>query len=743
MAGSEEEVISPFKLISMRARSGAIRAYVFALASMIAFLEVFYILNFQGTLEQFLELAGLEALARAIARITLNTEVVEAVVMAGLLGVGFMVLPARRPSIKWSREKLEEYMDKYIRRVPPYDVALSIFGFSVFLYVAYMVKMLLAFEGSLPAEVRPVAIPMGIIAFALVMELARRAVGPWFLIVVTAFLVYYLNYNRFDVRYWVENMIYWKSGLFNIPFFVMVIYVFAFLFFGTFLERIGIGEYITKLMLSLFGRRPGGPAKVAIVSSGVMGMLSGSSVANVFTTGTFTIPLMKRSGFPGEVAGAVEASASTGGQIMPPIMGAAAFIMAAFLNRQYYDIVIAGFLPAFLYFASLYYFVDIEAKRRGLKGLEESELPELRPLLVKLYLFSPIVLLTLLLVMRLAPAHAVVASMSLALLAAAWASNAPARSKVAYTIALLAVLAVALGSGMTILGAVYFTGISFIFASIALLATRSLKDLARALLEAVEDSVRNGIPVFTAAALAGVIQGAITGTGLSGYLGEKLIEIAHGNLYLLLVFAGLISIVVGMGVPTTANYVITSLLSATAIASAAVKLLGVDEATALLAAHMFVFYYGILADVTPPVALAAFAGATVARADFWKTAVNATRMAFAKYILPFIFVVQPGLLVLPIIEGRVGVESLAWGVISTIAVVVAASAGFAGYLGGHIRSLPLRAVLVALGIAAVSTNVYAVSAAYAAILAAYILGKKGLGARRIRPLQAEPRVRLG
>lgn len=723
--GGDEEVISPFKLISMRARRGVVRAYVFSLALMIAVLEVFYILNFQGTLEQFLERVGLEEVASVIARLTLNTEVVEAIVMAGLLGVGFMILPARRPNVKWGRDELQRYMERHIERIPLYDIVLSIAGFAIFLYVAYMVRMLLAFEGSLPPEARPVAIPMGIVAFILVMELARRAVGPWFLMVVTVFLLYYLNYNRFDIRYWIENMIYWKSGLFNIPFFVMVIYVFAFLFFGTFLEKMGIGEYITRLMLSLFGRRPGGPAKVAIVSSGVMGMLSGSSVANVFTTGTFTIPLMKRSGFPGEVAGAVEASASTGGQIMPPIMGAAAFIMAAFLNRQYYDIVIAGFLPAFIYFASLYYFVDIEAKRRGLRGLREAEVPELKPLLGKLYLFSPIVLLTILLVMRLAPAHAVVASLSVALLAAAWASGAPLPSKIAYTLALGLVLGIALTSGMTLLGAIYFTGISFIFVSIALLATKSFRNLARALLEAIEDSVRNGVPVFTAAALAGVIQGAITGTGLSGYLGEKLIEIAHGNLYLLLVFAGLISIVVGMGVPTTANYVITSLLSVAAIASAATSLLGVDELTALLAAHMFVFYYGILADVTPPVALAAFAGATVARADFWRTAVNATRMAFAKYVLPFVFVVQPGLLILPIIEGRVGPESLVWGLLSTGAVVIAASAGFAGYLGGHIKLKPVRAALVILGIAAISTNTYAVAAAYIASAVVYILARMG------------------
>ncbi len=725
-ADSEEKVISPFHLIAMRARTGAAKAYVFTIAMLIGILEIFYILNFQGTLAQFLIALGIKSTIKYMRLIYVDTHIIEALIMAGLLGVGFMVLPAKRPSMRLEGEKLEAYMNKYIKKVPAYDVALSIAGFAVFAYVAYVAKLVIASEGSLPESIRPVAVPMAVVAFLLVLELARRAVGPWFLAIVLSFLFYYLDYNKFDIRYWAENMIYWKSGLFNTPFFVMVIYVFAFLFFGTFLERIGIGEYITKLMLSLFGKKPGGPAKVAIVSSGLMGMLSGSSVANVFTTGTFTIPLMKRSGFPPEVAGAVEASASTGGQIMPPIMGAAAFIMAAFLNRPYYDIVIAGFLPAFIYFASLYYFVDLEAKRRGLRGLSEAELPARGPLIRKLYLFTPIVLLTLLLVIRLAPSNAVIASLGVALIVAAWAlEGVPLSLKIAYTLALPLIAGIALLVGMKTLAAIYFSGIFFLIASIALIATRSLKRLGWVILESVEESVRNGIPVFMAAALAGVIQGSITGTGLSGYLGTKFIEIAHGNLYLLLIFAGIISILVGMGVPTTANYVITSLLSAAAIASAASTLLGVPEATAMLAAHMFVFYYGILADVTPPVALAAFAGATVARADFWKTAINATRMAFAKYVLPFVFVVQPGLLILPILEGGTTVASLVWGVVATVGVIVSASAGFAGYLGGHIRSRILRVILAVVGIAAVTTNVYAVALAYALSLIVYLLARSG------------------
>ncbi|MET1101187.1 MAG: TRAP transporter fused permease subunit [Pyrodictiaceae archaeon] len=725
MAGGEGEALSPFTVMAMRARKGIVRWTVFGLALFIALVEVFYVMNFQGTLVQFMRSLGLGGIADwLLFHTSINADVAYALVLAGLVAVGFLIFPIRRPPMKASDTELRRYMAKYIEKVPFYDYILAVLGFIAFLYVAWLYPKLLASEGALPPGSETVAVPIAILGYILIFELTRRTVGPWLVIVVTVFLLYYLNFWGFNLVKWASDMFYWKSGFFNIPYQVMAMYVFAFLFFGTFLERIGIGEYITTLMLSLFGKKPGGPAKVAIVSSGFMGMLSGSSVANVFTTGTFTIPLMKRSGFPPEVAGAVEASASTGGQIMPPIMGAAAFIMAAYLGRPYSDIVIAGFFPAFIYFASLYYFVDLEAKRRGLRGLKEEELPPLRPLLKKIYLISPVALITLLLVMHLPPQHSVVASLSLALVSALWATNSPLTRKLAYTISLVIVGLVAFNVGMRPLAAIYFTGIAFLLLSAALIVVPSYRGFARLIYESIEQAVRNSIPVFMAAAMAGVVQGSLTGTGLSTQMGEKLIEIAHGNLYLLLIFAGLISIVVGMGVPTTANYVITSLLSATAIAKAAQTLLGHDISTALLAAHMFVFYYGILADVTPPVALAAFAGATVARADFWKTGVNATRMAFTKYVLPFVFVVEPSLLILPLLEGHGDLEGLLWAVATLIAVIVSASAGFAGYLGGPINNPILRIALSIAGIAAVTTNPYAVLTAYILTVIAYLVARR-------------------
>jgi len=730
-----EEQLTPFKVMQMRARKGRVGKVVFALALVMAFLEIFYVMNYYTTLAKFIEALGFTEFAR---RLTLALHISSKSVMGLILGIltatGFLVFPVKRISLKATEEEIREYMRKYIERIPKYDYVLAAVALVVFVYQAYLAAYAERNEGALPANQLIIAIPVAAIGTALVFEVTRRAVGPWLAFVAAFFLAYYLAYNLLDPNItaritaykWAADMFYSSYGLFNIPFQVMVNFVFAFLFFGTFLEKIGIGHYITQLMLALFGTRPGGPAKVAIVSSGFMGMLSGSSVANVFTTGVFTIPLMKRAGFPPEVAGAIEASASTGGQIMPPIMGAAAFIMASYIGRPYGDIVIAAFTPALIYFLSLYYFVDLEAKRLGLKGLPKEELPDLKPLLRKLYLLSPIVAITALLVKRLSPQHSVVASLSIAFIAAVWATEGISRKlKLAYTLALVALLAVALGSGMNWLGAVYFAGITFLFATIALRWIKEFKGFVDTLLASIEQAVRNSIPVFMAAALAGIVQGSLTLTGLSTRLGEYLINLAAGNIYLLLLFAGLISIVVGMGVPTTANYVITSLLSAGAITAAAVMMLGLPEPAAELGAHMFVFYYGILADLTPPVALAAFAGATVARADFWKTAVNATRFGFAKYVLPFVFAVNPAMLIIPVLEGHMSWLQYAWSIVTVAAVIVAASAGFAGYLGGHIRSKPVRILLVALGILAVIGKPYLVAAAIIASLIVYALARAG------------------
>ena len=731
----KKEQLTPFTVVRMRARQGWVRWLVLILALAMAFVEIMYVMNFYTTIAQFLEALGFKDLAvKMVTSIHISSRISNALVMAFIVAVGFLTFPVKRPPLSASEKELEEYKRRYADRVPWYDVLLAIIALAAFGYRAYVGSYVEAHEGELPPGSEPIALAVAAVGTLLVFELTRRAVGPWLAGVVAFFLAYYLYFwhantglGSHDIALkWAKDMYYSTYGLFNIPFQVMAAYVFAFLFFGTFLERIGIGEYITNLMLGLFGSKPGGPAKVAIVSSGFMGMLSGSSVANVFTTGTFTIPLMKRSGFPPEVAGAIEASASTGGQIMPPIMGAAAFIMASFIGRPYGDIVIAAFVPAFIYFASLYYFVDLEAKRLGLRGLPREELPDPRRLARKLYLLSPVVLITILLVIRLPPQHSVVASLSLALIAAAWAME-KRRFSLAYTLAFIALGAVAFASGMKPRAAIYFTGMAFLVLSLALILVKAYRRFSLVIVESIEQAVRSSVPVFMAAALAGIVQGSLTLTGLSTSLGQRLVDFAQGNIYLLLILIGLLSILVGMGVPTTANYVITSLIGASAIVTAATTTLGLPEKAAVLGAHMFVFYYGILADLTPPVALAAFAGATVARADFWKTAVNATRFGFTKYVLPFVFAVNPAMLVLPVLEGYMTPWDFAWSIITITAVVVAASAGFAGYLGGHIKSRELRIALALVGIVAVTGNPLLVLLAIAASIAVYAYNRyKGL-----------------
>lgn len=729
----KEQQLTPFSVVQMRARTGVVRWFVFSLALFMAFIEILYVMNFYTTFAQFIEAIGFPHAAAWI-RETLHVSgrSVLGLVMASIISVGFLIFPVRRPPLKASEEELREYKKKYVDRVPLYDWILAIIALAAFIYQAHLGAYVEANEGELPPGSENIALAFAIIGTLLAFELTRRAVGPWLAGVVAFFLGYYLYFWKANTLLsgysiglkWAKDMYYSSYGLFNIPFQVMAAYVFAFLFFGTFLERIGIGEYITTLMLGLFGNRPGGPAKVAIVSSGFMGMLSGSSVANVFTTGTFTIPLMKRSGFPPEVAGAVEASASTGGQIMPPIMGAAAFIMASYIGRPYGDIVIAAFIPATIYFLSLYYFVDLEAKRLGLRGLSKEELPNVKALMGKIYLLSPVILITLLLVLRLPPQHSVVASLSLALLSAAWAMEGKLSFKISYTIALIIIGLIAWMAGMNLRAAVYFTGMFFLILSMLFIFTKNYRGFGQVIIDSIEQAVRNSVPVFMAAALAGIVQGSLTLTGLSTRLGETLVNIAHNNIYILLILIGLLSILVGMGVPTTANYVITSLLGAAAIVKAATTMLGLPVKAAVLGAHMFVFYYGILADLTPPVALAAFAGATVARADFWKTAVNATRFGFTKYVLPFVFAVNPAMLVIPVLEGYMTLGDFAWSIVTITAVVVTASAGFAGYFGGHIKSKAWRIILSIIGILAVTGNPYLVATAYALVIATYIYNRR-------------------
>jgi TRAP transporter 4TM/12TM fusion protein len=387
-----------------------------------------------------------------------------------------------------------------------------------------------------------------------------------------------LSIKRIAVFQWLGT-----EGILGTPIQVSSTFIFLFILFATFLSKTGIGDWVTNLAVGLTGSKIGGPAKAAVIASAVEGTVSGSSVANTVGSGSITIPLMKSIGYRKEFAGAVEAAASTGGQIMPPVMGAAAFVMVEFLNIPYITIAISAAIPAILYFTGIFITVHYEAKRTGLMGIPKEKLPDWKQLL---------------------------------------------RQRWFLAIPLLGMIYL-LGKGYTPMLAALIGIILSIGVSMILKDTRmSFKDI----IDGLAEGARSALPVVVSCATAGIIVGIVTLTGLGMKMSGGLVRLAGGSVYLTMFLTMLGSLILGMGVPTTANYIIQATVSAPALV-----LLGVHP----LAAHLFVFYFGIVADITPPVALAAFAGAGIAKANPFKTGVEAFKLGFAAYLVPYIFALSP------------------------------------------------------------------------------------------------------
>jgi len=433
---------------------------------------------------------------------------------------------------------------------------------------------------------------VGIIGTLLTLEAARRVVGLPILCIASSFLLYayfgpyfpgFLAHRGYSVERIVSHMYFTTEGILGIPLGVSATFIFLFVLFGAFLEKTGIGKLFIDIADAIAGWAAGGPAKVAVITSALEGTVSGSSVANTVGSGSFTIPMMKKLGYRPEFAGAVEASASTGGQIMPPVMGAAAFLMAEFIGVPYIEIAKAAAIPACLYFLGIFIEVHFEAKRAGLKGLPWSQIPRVTTVMKERgHLFVPLLAIIYVLTEGFTPA-----------------------------------LAALVGLGLSVA------------AGMLRKSTRmSIPDIFNAL---------GALGVAIACATAGIIVGVVTLTGLGLKMANGLIDLAGGNLLLTLFFTMITSLILGMGAPTTANYVITS-----TIAAPAIVMLGVPK----LAAHLFVFYFGIIADLTPPVALAAYAGAGIAKADPFKTGVVATKLAIGAFIVPYIFVYNPAMVLI-------------------------------------------------------------------------------------------------
>jgi TRAP transporter 4TM/12TM fusion protein len=484
---------------------------------------------------------------------------------------------------------------------------------------------------------------IGVVTVALVFEAARRVMGWGLPIICGVFLLYGLfgqylpgdlAHRGFGVDQIVSTLAFGTEGIYGTPTYVSSSYIFLFILFGAFLEQAGMINLFNDFAMGMVGHTRGGPAKVSVISSGLMGTINGSGVANVVTTGQFTIPLMKRFGYSPAFAGGVEATSSMGGQIMPPVMGAVAFIMAETINVPYVAIVKAALIPAILYFVTAFWMVHLEAGRKGLNGLPKDQCPNpWTAVRLRWYLLLPLVGLVVLLFSGYTPLFSGTVGLALTVVLIFGAAVMTGVSNLALRGLFWALL------GLASAGFFEF-GVGTFFVIVALLVAFTLirrvgGDARRLAVRAMVDGARHALPVAIACALVGVIIGMINLTGVAAELGGKIIAVGEESLFLALLLTMLICLVLGMGIPTIPNYIITSSLAAPVLLK-----LGVP----LLVSHMFVFYFGIMADLTPPVALAAFAAAPIAGVLGLKISIQALRVAIAGFIVPFMAVYSPALM---------------------------------------------------------------------------------------------------
>ena len=500
--------------------------------------------------------------------------------------------------------------------LPWYDIIIMVAGAFPFIYFAMNAKDIIMLATKVTDDFKMVL--MAVISVLALMELCRRCVGIPILCVVGALLVYtFANVRYGKVIY---DLFYTTTGLMNTPINVCAKYIVVFIIFGAFLERTGIADFFIQISNAVVGGFSGGPAKVSVVASAMEGMVSGSSVANTVGSGSVTIPLMKRTGYKPEFAAAAEAAASTGGQIMPPIMGAAAFLMADYVQIPYSEIIVKAILPAVLYFAGIFIAVHLEAKKLGLRGLTKDELPEIKPLLKKAYLLAPLVLLIYLV-------------------------------------------------GTSTRSIQYAASLSIVACIFVTLFSRETRITPKRLLEALAAGGQGTITVAAACGVAGIIAGTITMTGLANMMINGIVTLAGSHVIIALFLTMLCCIVLGMGVPTTANYCIMAATCAPILIR-----MGVPA----VAAHFFVFYFGIVADLTPPVALAAYAGAAIAQANPMKTALTATKLAIGAFIVPYVFALNPAMLFVDTTALEVITIS-----ITSFVGIFAVAAALEGYLFHH------------------------------------------------------------
>ncbi len=533
----------------------------------------------------------------------LSTEQAEARLarfLAFVVVIGFMMYPARKTNHK-------------VNHIPWYDIVLAALGFGSFMFFATNCTDILL----MGARIEPLHVVLGVVGILVLVELCRRCVGLPIIIVVLCLAGYAFYWQITSsssadpfaaLRKIVQKLFYTTSGVIGTPVNVCYTYIVLFIIFGAFLERTGISNFFISLANRIAGWSSGGAAKVSVIASALCGMVSGSSVGNTVTTGSVTIPMMKKTGYKPEFAGAVEAASSSGGQIMPPIMGAAAFLMAEYMDIPYLEVATKALIPALLYFAGIFIAVHLEAKKLDLKGVPKSELPSWSYLAKNCYLILPLVLLV-------------------------WLVASGTRT-------------MAVSAAISIFGAFLIGFVNFLMNNwreraegegfLAVLAQTG-KIALFTTVDAFAAGTKNVIPVAVACAMAGMIAGCITVTGLASTIINVIVLMAGDFVIVGLVFTMICCLILGMGVPTTANYCIMASTCAPILIQ-----LGIDP----ICAHFFVFYFGIAADITPPVALAAYAASAIAKSRPMATAVNATKLGIAKFVVPYIFAFSPVLLLL-------------------------------------------------------------------------------------------------
>ena len=589
--------------------------------------------------------------------VTLFATFLEEIRLTSFMGLiilmGFLIYPSKKG-------------DQKVNHMPISDIIFMIVGVGSFFYFTFNVNQIIN-QGT---RFTWFQIVIGILAILALIEVTRRCVGLPILIVAGVFIVYALAYGLTNpeffgrLRYLVRNLFYTKEGIFSTPVNVCSKYIVVFIIFGAFLERTGISNFFIDLANCIAGRFAGGPAKVSVISSALCGMVSGSSVGNTVTTGSVTIPMMKKTGYKPEFAGAVEATSSTGGQIMPPIMGAAAFLMADFVGVPYSSIIGRAILPAILYFAGIFISVHLEAKKLDLHGMPKEQLPKARKLVKKIYLLLPLIMLVV------------------------WVS----------------------GNFMSMQKA---ASLAIVLTVVVSLFNKDNRITPGKILEALEAGGKSAITVGAACGVAGIISGTITMTGLANDIINAIVSVAGDRLIIALILTMLCCIVLGMGVPTTANYCIMAATTAPILIRMGVP---------VMAAHFFVFYFGIVADITPPVALAAYAGSAIAKSNPMKTAFNASKLAVAAFIVPYMFCFNPAMLLID--TTAIQVVQIA---ITAFIGIFALAAALEGYCFANMNAV-IRIVIAAGGLLlihpALATDLVGLIIVFVSLGFQYVLSKK-------------------